>query len=122
MRRESVASDIRLGDFWGPAYLHDNQGVSLVNIITNKGAAAWEAVRSSITILHRHSEKDMLISQPVDRINCPDERLSVMKLLADPSVPLEQIASTYIVPPNPLVSLLPKLSRAARRILRHLRP
>ncbi len=47
-----LASDITLGDFWGiedtDSFLNDKQGVSLVMINSQKGAAAFEAVRGDI--------------------------------------------------------------------------
>ncbi len=121
LRREKVASDLRLGDFWGPAYLHDNKGVSLVCIFSSKGLNAWEKIASTINIVKRHGLGDLLAAQPVDRITVPSERQAIMALLADPSISLPDIAKTYLKPPERLPALWQKLKRAFRRAINRLK-
>ncbi len=44
-RKNHVASDIKLGDFWGNKYKHWDDGVELLSIMTEKGQYAWDCIK-----------------------------------------------------------------------------
>lgn len=44
-------TDIRLGDFWGHKYLHNQRGVSAISLATTKGKDVFSRIESSIVCL-----------------------------------------------------------------------
>lgn len=50
-KMDQSAADIRIGDMWGATYATDQQGVSAVLVMTDKGKAVIEALRTDCSII-----------------------------------------------------------------------
>jgi coenzyme F420-reducing hydrogenase beta subunit len=61
---ESIASDIRMGDFWGPKFREDKKGVSLIMVNTPAGQKVLEAIKEQLTLIPA-TEKELLEAQPI---------------------------------------------------------
>lgn len=81
------SSDIRIGDFWGKAYLKDQRGVSLVTInhISEKGKALFEKIKDRITF-KQHVASDCISYQSWGKNYKIDSELrkNMFASLADP--------------------------------------
>jgi len=88
-RHDQVYSDIRLGDFWGPKYKHDEKGVSIVISNTEKGNNVIQDLKEHC-IFERVSAEDILVSQPHRFVKIPYGYERVMKML-ESDIPLKQI-------------------------------
>jgi len=63
LRLDYCASDIRTGDFWGPKYATNDDGVSLVILNTSKGEKVWEEMRNNLSA-EKSDFEDLKLSQP----------------------------------------------------------
>ena len=62
--RDSSIADIRIGDFWGHYYSHDETGVSMVLSITNKGKEVVTGVLDTFSSWHKeHKPEDYFNGQ-----------------------------------------------------------
>lgn len=61
LRSTMVSTDIRIGDFWGKAYLKNSRGVSLVTInpTSEKGKALFDAIKDKISY-RKHPSSDCI--------------------------------------------------------------
>jgi len=64
-RKGASQADIRLGDYWGKKYLSNNNGVSAIFVLTEKGREILSKL-SSIKILDNASPSDILKSQSTE--------------------------------------------------------
>lgn len=64
LRSTMVSTDIRIGDFWGKAYLKNSRGVSLVTInpTSEKGKALFDAIKDKISY-RKHPSSDCISYQ-----------------------------------------------------------
>lgn len=64
LRSTMDSADIRIGDFWGKAYLKNTRGVSLVTVnpVSEKGKALFEKVKDKITFM-QHPVSDCISYQ-----------------------------------------------------------
>lgn len=87
LRSTMCSSDIRIGDFWGKAYLKDQRGVSLVTInhISEKGKALFEKIKDRITF-KQHVASDCISYQSWGKNYKIDSELrkNMFASLADP--------------------------------------
>ncbi len=79
-RLDEVCSDIRLGDFWGPKYAGDKEGVSLVTANTGKGREMLKILKGDI-ILEEAAVSDLLAAQPTRDIAVPVKRKDILDML-----------------------------------------
>lgn len=79
-RRGDMHSDIRLGDFWGPRYKDNKQGVSIVIGNTVKGMEIIRKLENT-AVLEKASIEDLLAAQPQAPITVPGNKQLVMSLL-----------------------------------------
>ena len=88
-------TDIRLGDFWGKAYVDDHKGVSAVSIATDKGQALFGAIKDEITY-NEHSYKDFLPYQSYGKVYRRNDKLRdiVFSQLRDEKTELKEVIRT----------------------------
>lgn len=79
-RRDIIASDLRLGDFWGEKYNNDEHGVSIIVVNTKRGEEVLEKVKDNL-FLERVTYNDLLRSQKIRFLSVPWEYNFVMPLL-----------------------------------------
>jgi coenzyme F420-reducing hydrogenase beta subunit len=81
LRLDNCASDIRLADFWGQKYAHNEKGVSLVTINTEKGNLFFEEVKPLLEtdICSVHDLKNSVPTRFLQKNN--KLAMKVMKLL-----------------------------------------
>lgn len=88
--------DIRLGDFWGKKYDLNTRGVSLVTIVSDKGAMVFSDIADKIDF-KQHTAADFLPYQSWGKsykVNAP-LRESLLNSLADETVPLSETIKLY---------------------------
>jgi len=91
---ESIASDIRMGDFWGPRFREDKKGVSLITVNTPVGQKVLEAIKAQLNLIPV-TEKELLEAQPVLAKPVPAVYEAVMDDLKS-DMDLEKIFNRYL--------------------------
>ena len=88
--------DIRLGDFWGKKYVLNTRGVSLVTIVSKKGAALFEELKGKINYT-KHETGDFIQYQSwgkTYKVNS-DLRERLLNSLANENLSLSETVKIY---------------------------
>ena len=80
LRLDHCVSDIRMGDFWGPKYAANNEGVSLVITNTQKGENIWKELEDKF-VVEKCGYEDLQLSQPTRYLPANPKRSVVLNLL-----------------------------------------
>ena len=94
--RTSSSADIRIGDYWGPRYKDDKEGVSMVIVMTEAGENLLSKLKKDNKI-----ELDKKECIEYWAVQCPDNPIKpvfydeLLKDLADETKPLDEIAEFY---------------------------
>lgn len=91
----SSAADIRIGDLWGTVYEKDQDGVSAVLALTDKGKALVRELHNSCHFEQRSGEIVMEGQMKVSP-QVPVEYDMLHQLLADPSVSIIKIYEEFV--------------------------
>lgn len=91
LRHDAIFSDIRLGDFWGEKHYHQDEGVSLIVLCTEVGAAAWGEV-SEHFFVEAGATEEIFLSQRFNKYPIYPRRDELLSLLTR-GVKLEEIHS-----------------------------
>lgn len=85
LRQRRAASDIRIGDFLGKAYEHREDGISAAIAVTDRGANAIEALRTSqrINIVCTHTIDECIKTQSTEDYDGIELRNDVVERLID---------------------------------------
>lgn len=81
-RHKYIASDIRLGDFWGEKYQIFDDGVELMLLNTEKGRILWEQIKHFFRY-EECSVEDIYKSQKFDEIEMPQYYDKIINSLAN---------------------------------------
>lgn len=94
--RTSSAADIRMGDYWGPRYKNDKNGVSMVITMTANGGKILYELNSlgKIQLEKKNCEEYWTVQCPRNSIK-PVFYNELIEDLKDDSIELEKIASKY---------------------------
>ena len=93
LRLDNCASDIRLGDFWGPKYSSNEEGVSLVIINTSKGEKVLEEIADRL-VIEKCTFEDLELSQPVRYLSMHPKQMIILEELKG-NKPLNIIYDKY---------------------------
>ena len=94
LRLDYCASDIRIGDFWGPKYAANNDGVSLVIINTSKGENVWEEIKNKL-LIEKCTFDDLELSQSTRFFQMHPQRTAILKALQGNKL-LDKIYDKYL--------------------------
>lgn len=68
-------ADLRIGDFWGKAYVGNRSGVSAVSVVSEIGEKIFKGIQSDI-FLQTHKYDDFLPYQSYGKVYCKNDKLS----------------------------------------------
>lgn len=94
--RTSSAADIRIGDYWGPRYKNDKNGVSMVIVLNNVGIKILEELQNlnKIHLEKKECKEYWEIQYPQNPVK-PVFYNELINDLKDNSLPLEDLAKKY---------------------------
>ena len=97
--RDKSVADLRLGDFWGPLFEHDNTGVSIIGCMTQKGSKLLtELQNKSWGKLERQSSDNYLKYQQIKNKVKPLFYEELLKRLGDKKTKLSFVVEKYAEP------------------------
>jgi coenzyme F420-reducing hydrogenase beta subunit len=96
LRSTMEYTDIRLGDFWGKAYLGDKKGTSAVVVATERGHRLFETVISQFKI-RPHKMSEVTAYQSYGKVYKPNRQLreEMLASLRDEKTPLEEAVEIF---------------------------
>lgn len=96
--RYSSDADIRLGDYWGPKFKEDKDGVSMVVSITERGIQALDELKCKRDVnLQSEDISDYLKAQKTENTQRPVFYEEIMRALKSQESSIEKIFAEYIV-------------------------
>ena len=81
LRLDYCVSDIRIGDFWGPKYAANEDGVSLVITNTKRGKSVLEEIKEKL-VIEKCNYEDLVLSQPTRYLTINHKRSIILNMLA----------------------------------------
>lgn len=112
--RNKTVADIRVGDYWGPKFKNNSTGVSMIIPNTIKGREIIKKlVNKNKLILSKENINDYYEYQQIENERIPLEYFSIIKMLKDKNIPLEEVDEKY----NKLILKRKKIRELKSRIL-----
>jgi coenzyme F420-reducing hydrogenase beta subunit len=103
-RNQTVSSDIRLGDFWGPKFTAWDDGVELVALMNDKGRSVWNSIKGAFSC-RECSLQDLYDSQKTGAMNIhvkkPEDHERILEALSSDR-PMEDIFKDLHVAQRPI--------------------
>lgn len=93
--RNGSSADIRIGDFWGKKYQNNNDGMSMVIICTKNGKRFFDSINQKDIERKEENTNDYVLNQQSKNIALPSNYYTIMDLLANKKLPLNQIYNKY---------------------------
>lgn len=94
--RDKSAADLRVGDYWGPRYIKNKTGVSMIIPMTNKGNEYITSLKKQKLIQLEESDiNDYFKYQQTENIRIPLEYDEIISDLKKPFTTLKQIDKKY---------------------------
>ncbi len=95
--RDFSAADIRIGDYWGPKFLNDKDGVSMVICMNEKGEGILQELNGYADIM-KQDISDYFCCQQSKNSPIPVFYRRLLADLANPSVSMEHIIKKFVQP------------------------
>lgn len=112
--RNKTVADIRVGDYWGPKFKNNSTGVSMIITNTVKGKEIIkELVNKNKLIVSEEDINDYYKYQQTENKRIPLEHSSIIKMLKDKNISLEEVDKKY----NKLILNRRKLQKLKSKIL-----
>lgn len=94
--RDTSLADIRVGDYWGPRYLDNKVGISMIVPITEKGNDYFNGMNENGNfVIEKTSMEDYYLYQQTKNIRIPLEYNSIINDLKDPNQSLKTLDKKY---------------------------
>ena len=94
--RKASAADIRIGDYWGSRFLDNTEGVSMVAVLTDKGASAMQQIsQTRASCCERHGIADYLTVQQTKNKTKPVHRDALISDLKHSSLSLRELEKRW---------------------------
>lgn len=114
--RDISSADIRVGDYWGPRYIDNEEGVSMIIPITENGTKYFEYLnQNNIITSTETSMEDYYQYQQTTNIRIPLEYDSIIQELKNPNISLKSIDRKYNLKRRRINSIRKKIYKIWRR-------